>query len=85
MQAAQIPERRALLIARTEINRAYRQSNWNQMRSGSPVKRDLSQRIRLTNVILISYFVLLTLDFLVFYCYYKSINENGIRVPATVT
>ena len=47
-------------------------------------KRYLPQRIHLTNVILISYFVLLTLDFLVFYCYYKSINEIGIRVPATV-
>lgn len=37
MQAAQIPERRALLIARTEVNRAYRQSNWNQMRSSRAV------------------------------------------------
>ena len=48
-------------------------------------KRALSQQIRLTNVILISYFVLLTLDFLVFYCYYKSINEIGIRVTAPIT
>ena len=37
MQAAAIPERRALLIARTEVNRAYRQSNWNQMRSSRAV------------------------------------------------
>lgn len=37
MQAAQIPERRALLIARTEVNRAYRQSNWNQMRGSRAV------------------------------------------------
>ena len=37
MQAAQIPERRALLIARTEINRAYRQSNPNRMRSSRAV------------------------------------------------
>ncbi len=37
MQAAEIPERRALLIARTEVNRTYRQSNWEQMRSSRAI------------------------------------------------
>lgn len=38
MDAAQIPEQRALLIARTEVNRAYRQSNWEQMRSSRAIR-----------------------------------------------
>lgn len=33
MEAAEIPEQRALLIARTEVNRAYRQANVEAMRS----------------------------------------------------
>ena len=33
MKAAEIPEQRALLIARTEVNRAYRQANVETMRS----------------------------------------------------
>ena len=37
MQAAEIPERRALLIARTEVNRTYRQSNWEQMCSSRAI------------------------------------------------
>lgn len=38
MEVAEIPERRALVIARTEANRAYRQSNWEQMRSSRVTK-----------------------------------------------
>ena len=38
MKAAEIPEQRALLIARTEVNRAYRQSNWEQMQSSRAVR-----------------------------------------------
>ena len=37
MKAAEIPEQRALLIARTEVNRTYRQSNWEQMRSSRAI------------------------------------------------
>ncbi len=36
--AGLIPEQRALLIARTEVNRAYRQSNWEQMQSSRAIK-----------------------------------------------
>lgn len=38
MEAAEIPEQRALLIARTEVNRAYRQANWEQMQSSGAVR-----------------------------------------------
>ena len=38
MKAAEIPEQRALLIARTEVNRAYRQANWEQMQSSRAVR-----------------------------------------------
>ena len=37
MNAANIPEERALLIARTEVNRAYRQANWERQRDSRAV------------------------------------------------
>ena len=37
MNAAAIPEQRALLIARTEVNRAYRQANWERQRDSRAV------------------------------------------------
>ena len=37
MNAANIPEQRALLIARTEVNRAYRQANWERQRDSRAV------------------------------------------------
>ncbi len=38
MDAFEMPERRAMLIARTEVNRAYRLANWETMKSSKAVK-----------------------------------------------
>ncbi len=38
MDAFEMPEQRALLIARTEVNRAYRLANWETMKSSKAVK-----------------------------------------------
>ncbi len=38
MDAFEMPEQRAVLIARTEVNRAYRLANWETMKSSKAVK-----------------------------------------------
>ncbi len=38
MDAFEMPEQRALLISRTEVNRAYRLANWETMKSSKAVK-----------------------------------------------